>query len=44
MSVVNCAFICSDSSCIVIVFFLLNVIMQLCQHTLLIFIYVVYPK
>ncbi len=41
MSVVKCAFNCSDYSCIVIVFFLLNVIMQLCQYTLLRFIYVV---
>ncbi len=32
--VVQCAFNCSDTICIVIVFFLLNVIMQLCQYTL----------
>ncbi len=35
MSVVQCSFNCSDTTCIVIVFFyLLNVIMQLCQYTL----------
>ncbi len=36
--VVQCAFNCSDTPCIVM-YFLLKVIMQLCQYTLLNFIY-----
>ncbi len=41
--VVQCAFNCSDTTCFVIVlFFLLNVIMQLCQYTLSMSVYIIH--